>query len=303
VTEARDAKRKIRLPEHAGQPFRVVVRGQDARFFDDLYHRLLACAWWQFFAFVGVTFLALNAIFAALFLTEPGSVAGARADSFEDAFFFSVQTLATIGYGTMAPATRFGHCVVTVEAFVGLLSVALMTGITFAKFSRPRARILFSEKFILSRMHGVPHVMFRVANWRGNLIVDAHLNVIALVEERSPEGHTLRRPVDLKLVRERNPAFILTWTAMHAIDEDSPFFGPDPLAFLRAPGNQVILSLSGMDETAGQMIHARYTYGADDAVRDARFVDVITMGDHGTRVIDYAHFHDVQPLEAGEEVT
>jgi inward rectifier potassium channel len=203
----------------------------------------------------------------------------------------------------MAPATRFGHCVVTAEAFVGLLSVALMTGITFAKFSRPRARILFSEKFVLSRMHGVPHVMFRVANWRGNLIVDARLNVIALVEERSPEGHSLRRPVDLKLVRDRNPTFILTWTAMHAIDENSPFFGPDPLAFLRTPGNQVILSLSGMDETAGQMIHARYTYGADDAVLDARFVDVITMGADGTRVIDYARFHDVQPLEAGEEIT
>ncbi len=303
MNDARDAKRKIRLPAHAGQAFRVVVRGQDARFFDDLYHRLLACPWWQFFAFVGVTFLALNAIFAALFLMEPGSIAGARADSFEDAFFFSVQTLATIGYGTMAPATRFGHCVVTVEAFVGLLSVALMTGITFAKFSRPKARILFAEKFVLSRMHGVPHVMFRVANWRGNLIVDAHLNVIALVEERSPEGHTLRRPLDLKLVRDRNPTFILTWTAMHAIDEDSPFFGPDPLAFLRTPGNQVILSLSGMDETAGQMIHARYTYGVEDAVMDARFVDVITLAADGARVIDYARFHDVQPLAPGEEVT
>jgi inward rectifier potassium channel len=287
--------KKIRLPKHAGEPFRIVVRGQDARFFDDLYHRLLACPWWQFFALAAIGFLVINALFACAFLAQPGAVFGARAGSFEDAFFFSVQTFATIGYGAMSPLTFFGHCVVTFEAFVGLVSVALMTGITFAKFSRPRARILFSEKFVISKMNGVPHLMFRMANWRGNLIVEAQLHVIVLVQITSPEGHSLRRPVDLKLVRDRNPTFVLTWTAMHAIDEGSPFFGVDPITYLHESDTQIVLSLTGLDETAGQQIHARYSYGAKDAVMDMRFVDVVTLEKDGTRIIDYARFHDVQP--------
>jgi len=287
--------KKIRLPKHSGGAFRIVVRGQDARFFDDLYHRLLSCPWWLFFALVALTFLVLNALFAVAFLAEPGSITGARQGSFEDAFFFSVQTLATIGYGTMSPESFFGHCIVTFEAFIGLLSVALMTGITFAKFSRPRARVLFSEKFVVSKMNGVPHVMFRMANWRGNLIVEAQLRVIVLLLETTPEGHSLRRPVDLLLVRDRNPAFVLTWTAMHAIDEKSPFHGVDPVAFLRDSGSQIVLSLTGLDDTAGQQIHARYAYGMKDAALNARFVDVVTTAPNGTRIIDYAHFHDVQP--------
>jgi inward rectifier potassium channel len=304
VTGERDAKpKKIRLPTHSGEPFRIVVRGQDARWFDDLYHRLLACAWWEFFALVAVAFLVINALFALAFLAEPGSVFGARAGSFEDAFFFSVQTLATIGYGTMSPQTFFGHCVVTFEAFVGLLSVALMTGITFAKFSRPRARVLFSEKFVISKMNGVPHVMFRMANWRGNLIVEAHLHAILLVEVNTREGHQFRRPVDLKLVRDRNPTFVLTWTAMHKIDEESPFFGIDAVEYMRSTDTQLVLSLTGLDETAGQQIHARYSYTANDAVIDARFVDVVTRGSEGERVIDYGHFHDVQPHDDEGAVT
>jgi len=296
VTGAREAKpKKIRLPTHSGEPFRIVVRGQDARWFDDLYHRLLACPWWQFFALVAVAFLVINVLFALAFMAEPGSVFGARSGSFEDAFFFSVQTLATIGYGAMSPASFFGHCVVTFEAFIGLLSVALMTGLTFAKFSRPLARILFSEKFVVSKMHGVPHVMFRMANWRGNLIVEAQLRAFMLVEIKAPEGHTFRRPVDLKLVRDRNPTFVLTWTAMHEIDASSPFSGIDPLEYMRSTDTQIVLSLTGLDETAGQQITARYTYGANDGVMNARFVDVVTRESDGTRIIDYAHFHDVQP--------
>ncbi len=293
--ESHAKPKKIRLPKHAGEQFRIVVRGQDARFFDDLYHRLLACAWWEFFALVAITFLILNALFAVAFLVEQGSIVGARNGSFEDAFFFSVQTLATIGYGTMSPGTFFGHCVVTFEAFIGLLSVALMTGITFAKFSRPHARILFSEKFVISKVNGVPHVMFRMANWRGNLIVEAQLHVIVLVEEKTAEGHRFRRPLELPLVRDRNPTFVLTWTAMHTIDERSPFYGADPVAFLRDTSSPIVLSLTGLDETAGQQIHARYFYGAKDAVVNARFVDVVSAEADGTRTIDYSVFHDVTP--------
>jgi inward rectifier potassium channel len=290
--------RGVRLPRHSGRPFKLEIRGQDARWYDDVYHRLLLVPWWQFFALFSLAFLVGNAIFGGLFLLERGSIGGARAGSFEDAFFFSVQTLATIGYGSMYPATFYAHCVVTVEALTGLLSVALMTGLTFAKFARPTARVLFSEKFVVSRLNGVPHVMFRMANWRGNLIVEAQLHVVVLLEERTSEGEVYRRPVELPLVRDRNATFLLTWTAMHRIDEKSPFFGDDPLAKLRAANAQLFLSLTGLDETLGQTIHARYNYSLDDCVVNARFADVVSPNHDGSRIVDYSFFHDVIPLES-----
>jgi inward rectifier potassium channel len=288
--------RGVRLPRHSGRPFKVEIHGQDARWYDDVYHRLLLVPWWQFFGLIALAFFVGNAVFGALFLLETGSIGGARPGSFEDAFFFSVQTLATIGYGSMYPATFYGHCVVTIEALVGLMSVALMTGLTYAKFARPTARVLFGEKFVVSRINGVPHVMFRMANWRGNLIVEAQLHFIALVEERTAEGEVFRRPIELPLVRDHNATFILTWTAMHLIDEKSPFFGDDPLAKLRAANAQLFLTLGGLDDTMGQTIHARYNYSLDDCVVNARFADVVHPRDDGTRVVDYSHFHEVIPL-------
>ncbi len=294
--------RGIRLPHHQGRPFKVVIRGADSRWYEDVYHRLLVAPWWQFFALIAVVFLVVNALFAVLFLIEPNSILGARGGSFEDAFFFSVQTLATIGYGSMSPGTFFAHCVVTLEALVGMVSVALMTGITFAKFARPTARVLFSEKFVISRVNGVRHVMFRMANWRGNLIVEATLRVIILLEEKTHEGETYRRPVELPMVRDRNATFVLTWTAMHRVDEKSPFYGDDPLAKLRAIDAQIFLSLSGLDETMGQTVHARYNYSLDDCVMDARFADVVTPLPDNSREVDYSLFHHVIPLKADEEV-
>jgi inward rectifier potassium channel len=298
TSQGSHGSRGLRLPQRRGPPFKVEVRGQDARWYDDVYHRLLVVPWWQFFGLIAVVFLVANALFGGLFLIEPGCVGGARRGSFEDAFFFSVQTLATIGYGSMYPATLYGHCIVTLEAFVGLVSVALMTGLTFAKFARPTSRVLFGERFVISALDGVPHVMFRMANWRKNLIVEAQLHVILLIEERSAEGHVFRRPMELPLVRDRNATFILSWTAMHRVDEKSLFSGEDPLAKLRALNTQIILSLSGLDETMGQTIHARYDYSLDDCVVNARFADVVTSNPDGSRTVDYSLFHDIVPMEA-----
>jgi inward rectifier potassium channel len=294
-SHAPHASRGIRLPHHR-QPFKVKISGQDARWYDDVYHRLLVIPWWQFFGLIALIFLIANAIFGALYLAEPGAIAGTRPGVFEDAFFFSVQTLATIGYGSMYPATLYGHCIVTLEAFVGLASVALMTGLTFAKFARPTARILFGERFVITALDGVPHVMFRMANWRTNLIAEAQLHVIALIEERSEEGHVFRRPMEVPLVRDRNATFVLTWTAMHKIDENSLFYGEDPLARLRELKAQLILTLNGLDETMGQMIHARYDYSLDDCVVNARFADVVSAAPDGARLVDYSVFHHIVPL-------
>jgi inward rectifier potassium channel len=259
----------------------------------DVYHFVLSRSWPVFFALVALVFLLTNVLFAWLYLARPGSVTNARPGSFEDAFYFSVQTLATIGYGGMAPATRYAHLVVALEAVVGILEVALITGITFTRFARPSARVLFSNKIVISRRNGVPHLMFRMANWRRNQIVEARLSVVLLVTDRTSEGDVMRRQIDLPLVRERTGVFFLTWTAMHLIDEKSPFFGPGALERLRAQQAELYLGLTGLDETIGQVIHVRRQYDLADVVSNARFADVLSSSPDGSRVIDYRKFHDV----------
>ena len=282
----------VALDRARSQLPKVRAVGQKRAPFDDLYHSILSAAWWQFFVYVALALLGMNALFAIPFFLAEGSVSNTRPGSFEDAFFFSVQTMATIGYGGMAPVTRFAHVLVTIESIVGILSTALITGATFAKFAKPTARVLFSRKIVVTNRHGVPHMMFRMANWRRNQVVEAHLRVVLLIDEVTPEGDRMRRPMEISLVRDRTALFFLSFQAMHAIDEKSPFFGDGAIERLRAQGTQILLTLSGMDETIGQFIHARCTYELGDIVWNARFADVITSDPDGTRKIDYTKFHE-----------
>ncbi len=297
------AHKKIRFQPSARRTMPVVTRGQAVSFFEDIYHRILAMPWWRFFAYVSAGWVGINAIFAVLYAADPGCVSGARPGDLEDAFYFSVQTFATIGYGAMAPATRFGHAVVVVEALVGTLGVALVTGVTFAKFARPTARILFAAKAVIAVRDGVPHLVFRLANWRGNMVVEGHLRALVLRLHKTGEGEIMRVPVDLPLVRDRTALFALTWVPMHRIDRSSPFWGgAEMLAKLRAEHAEVFLSFSGLDETSGQQIHARHNYALDDIVYNARFVDVLTIDDDGRRTVDYSAFHDVEVLGPPEDL-
>ena len=264
---------------------------------EDLYHWVLTLTWGQFFGFLTLAFVVVNALFAGLYALAPGSVANAT--GLADCFFFSVETFATIGYGEMAPQNDYAHTVVVIEAFVGLLGTALVTGITFARFARPTARILFSSRCVIAPRNGVPHLMFRLANWRRNQIIEAQVHVIVLLTETTREGETMRRPTPLKLVRDKNPMFALTWTVMHEIDESSPFHGPDALQSLRDQRAEVFVSMSGLDETIMQTIHARCRYLLDDVVPQARFADILTTLDDGTRVVDYDKFHDIVPIPGG----
>lgn len=275
--------------------FRIRAVGRRSAIHEDLYHRVLTMPWWLFFAGAALAYLAANAVFAALYLLEPGCVANARLGSFEDHFFFSVQTLATIGYGAMAPQSTWAHAIVMAETLTGLFGLALMTGLTFAKFSRPTARILFSDKAVIGNRDGVPHLMFRLANYRHNDIVEAQLRVLLLEDQVTKEGERLRVPRELPLVRSTNAFFRLSWTAFHRIDETSPFFGPDPIAAIRERNGLVLLSVTGLDETIAQSVHARYFYEPGDVVVGARFKDILSVEPDGTRVIDYASFHEVVP--------
>jgi inward rectifier potassium channel len=271
--------------------------------FQDLYHLVLVRPWWQFVLMAATAFVAMNALFGLLYWVSPGAISGMTSGSFEECFFFSVQTLGTIGYGGMAPATRYGHILVTVEAFIGLLCVALLTGVTFSKFARPTARVRFSEKVAAPMRNGSRSLMFRMANERHNLIVEAQLRVFALMQITTPEGEVMRAPIDLKLVRSSTPMFALTWTALHVIDENSPFHGEGALARLKSQGVDIFLALTGLDETFAQTVHARHRYTIDDIAWNHRHADVMAVAPDGTRTINFHKFDDVELVPVPEQMS
>jgi len=264
---------------------------------DDLYYDLIASAWPRLLALLATAFIGVNALFALVYLDLPGSIENARPGSFADAFFFSIQTMATIGYGKLAPATPAANTLVTVEVLVGLLSVAMVTGIVFAKFSRPTARVLFSRHAVIAPYDTIPSLMFRMANARGNTIVEAQIHVVLVRDETTAEGERMRRFHDLALSRRQSALFALSWTAIHPITATSPLYGATPES-LAAADAEVVVSLLGLDELFAQTIHARHRYGADDIVWNARLADILFRD--GRREIDYTHFHDVVPLPRRE---
>lgn len=290
------AERTIKLVDNSQQRgVSLRIRGRPFEPHKDLYHYVLSVSWLGFFVIVFLLYVAVNVLFAATYRLAPNCISGVH--DFEAAFYFSVQTMATIGYGTFAPATRFGHVLVTFEAITGVFATAMVTGLTFAKFARPTARVIFASKVVIAPRNGVPHLMFRVANARNNTVVEAQLRVTVLVNEKTREGDLMRRQVDVPLVRPQTSLFALSWTAMHEITEKSLFFGPTALDDLRAKNAEILLSLSGLDDTISQPIHARYRYAIDDVVHDHKFKDVISTDEHGGRVLDYSVFHDIVALD------
>lgn len=274
----------------------VVAIGLRRRVGKDLYHRLLTASWRTLFALVVVAYVGSNALFAAGYLLEGDVIENARPGSFSDAFFFSVQTMATIGYGKMAPRTLFANALVAAEALVGLLGLAIVTGLIFAKFSRPTARVLFSRVAVVTRYEGVTSLMFRMANERESQIVEAHLHAVVLRDETTAEGEPVRRAHDLRLRRSRSAAFALTWTAIHPITPGSPLHAEDAASLL-AKRSDLVVSLTGFDESLSQSVHARHAYGPGDIRWGARFEDVLGKLPDGRQVIDYRKFHDVLPSD------
>ncbi|HEX3973718.1 MAG TPA: ion channel [Stellaceae bacterium] len=257
----------------------------------DFYHHLLTISPWGLFLILVIGYTAFNLIFAVLFVLQPGGVANATPGSFADAFFFSVQTMATIGYGDMHPASLYTNFLVTFEVLLGMTGLALSTGLVFARFSRPTARVMFSNVAVVLDHDGVPSLMFRAANQRANEILEAQVSVMLLRDEVTSEGIEMRRFHDMAVSRPRTPMFALTWTVIHPIDPSSPLCGESRESLMRAHA-QIIVSVSGIDETFSQTIHARHTYEASEIRWNHRFSDIITRAEDGHRLIDYRRFHD-----------
>jgi inward rectifier potassium channel len=286
---SRTARPRRRRRIHA--PARGIPRVGRAILRPDLYHHLLTVGWSGFFAIIAAAYVAFNLGFAALYLLERGSIANTGAGSFADAFFFSIQTMATIGYGDMRPATLYANILVAIEVLLGLMGFALATGIIFARFSRPTARVLFSRVGVITRHDGRQTLMFRVANQRANLILEAQVGLTLARNEVTQERLEMRRFYELKPERSRSPLFSLTWTVMHVIDEASPLHGATP-EVLAASGAAVIVTIIGIDETMAQTIHARHTYRAQDVRWGQRFADILSRAGDDDAVVDYDRFHD-----------
>jgi inward rectifier potassium channel len=272
----------------------VLKFGVKRRPLADLYHYLLTSPWWVLFALILVTYLAANALFALVYMVD-GGVENARPGSYRDAYFFSVQTMATIGYGKMVPESTLSNAVVTVEALFGLVTLALATGLMFAKFSQPRARVIFSRYAVVAMRDGVRSLMLRLANERATGLVEAQLRLVLLRDETTLEGESIRRFHTLALTRSSTAVFALSWTAIHPIDEASPLFGVARESLV-AQGALLVASLVGLEEATGQTVHARHTWTAEQVLVDHRFKDIFTTRPDGRRAVDYALFHDVEAI-------
>jgi inward rectifier potassium channel len=271
----------------------TVVLGSPRWGIRDAYHFLLAASWWMDLALITGTFVGANLIFACAYAVL-GGVANARPGSFADAFFFSVQTMGTIGYGQMHPVSLAANLLVTCEAVFGLVLTALATGLVFAKFSSVRPRVVFARQAVITRIDGVPTLMVRVSNERGNYIAEVEVRLTLLRTERSQEGRTLYRMRDLVPVRGRSPAFSRGLSVMHTIDESSPLNGATADS-LRDSDAELIVTLIGIDGTTGQYVHARCSYLDDEILFGHRFADVLTELPDGRMQLDLRHFHEVEP--------
>ena len=296
-------KRRTRATSHRSfstDSARVHVRRLGFRGALDLYHSLLTVRWAGFFALVALAYVVFNVVFALLFLLQDNAIANAKPGSFPDTFFFSVQTMVTIGYGQLYPQTLYANTLVTIEVLLSMMGLALATGVIFARFSRPTARVLFSRVAVIGTYNGERMLMFRAANQRRNQILEAQISVSLLRDEHSSEGGTLRRFYDLPPTRARTPMFSLTWLVMHPLDAKSPLHHCTPES-LRAEQAEIVITLVGIDGTFAQTVHARHSYVGDEIVWNHRFVDVLSQLEDGTRVIDYRRFHDVEPITRAAE--
>jgi inward rectifier potassium channel len=249
-------KKRARIRLTQGDDGKFQIEGLETwyAYWRDPYHLLLTIPVWGFIPIVAIAYIFLNAIFALLYLAGGDCLAGARPGSFEDAFFFSVQTFASIGYGVISPKNTYANVVVSITAITSLVAIAVVTGLTFARLAKPTARVTFSRYAVIAPHNGIPTLMFRMANQRRNQIVEAQLHVYLLRDEITQEGNFIYRILDLPLLRDRTPAFALSWTAMHPIAEDSPLYGATPESLANSH-TQIALAMSGIDETVAYSVN------------------------------------------------
>jgi inward rectifier potassium channel len=269
----------------------IVTEGLHLSFWADISHRSMTASWQSFIASVVLVFIVLNAAFGLLYWIGDQPVSNVTRNDYLDYVYFSIETLSTAGYGDMHPQTHYGHFVSAVELLTGIFSMSVMTGLIFARFSRPRARLLFANNAVIATQDGKPTLMVRFANERHNIIGNATARLWLLRNTTTKEGQPIRRFNELSLLRNEHPALALSWTLYHVLDEQSQLFNLDADDF-KAAGIALVVVVSGYDVVAAQTIHARKSYDHTNIRFGQRYADILENLDDRRIRIDYGKFHD-----------
>jgi inward rectifier potassium channel len=265
------------------------------------FHWLLSISWPRFLGFITGLYVAVNGVFAlAYLLCGPNSLQSTGSflgQPFYRAFFFSVDTFATIGYGNIVPIGVAANILVTIEALLNILGIALATGVIFSRFSRPSARILYSRNALVAPYRGKTALEFRIANARTNQLIEVQIQVI-LTKMENRDGLTVRKFYDLSLERQRVVFFALSWTVVHPIDPTSPMWGLNQQDLLSADA-EILILLTGTDETLSQVVHSRSSYKADEIVWGAKFANMFVRSEaNGIVGMNLNQIHDIETVRA-----
>jgi inward rectifier potassium channel len=282
-------------PTRSSEEWQAITESPEDAFWLDLHHHAMTASWPRFFLAVACVFVIFNLVFASLYTAGDAPIANAAPGDFGALFFFSVETMGTVGYGDMHPQTGYGHLIASVEIFTGACSLAVVTGVIFARFSRPRARLVFAANPVVAPHDGARTLMLRVANARRNMITNASARLWVVRDEPTAEGSIFRRFHRLRLEHDDNPVFIYTWTIMHVIDETSPLHGSH-FEDLAASDASLVVTVSGLDETSSEFLHARRGYAAKQLLFDRDYVDIVQRDADGGAWIDYSKFHDTRDV-------
>jgi inward rectifier potassium channel len=258
----------------------------------DPYHMAMTLRWPEFFLALFLVDLSINLVFATLYWLVPDCIANSGS-SFAQDFFFSIETLATVGYGVMAPASLYGHIVSSLEILCGMSFTALVTGVMFVRFSKPRAKFHFAQSAVVTTYNGKPTLMIRVGNGRLGLLSDAQARVTVAMREETSEGHSMRRITELKLERPKLAIFALTWNLSHEIDATSPLYGLTPET-LAASDLRLFLFLEARDPALGAVVHDMRDYTADHILMGMRYQDVVSFDDDGRANVDLTRISAVE---------
>jgi inward rectifier potassium channel len=287
-------QRALRRRTLKSAPLDVTKIGVSRFDWGDPYHMALTANWPSFAIAVLVLYAAINVLFATLYTAVPGAIGNARPGSILDGFFFSMETLATVGYGQMYPATVYGHIVSVVEIMSGMAFTAITTGLIFVRFSRPQAKILFADQLVITPYNGLPTLMMRIGNGRMSMMTDLKVKISALIRERSSEGHSMRRVNDLALVRSHIPMFGLTMTLMHRIEEASPLYGHTAQSLLDGDV-RLFVSVEARDTSINATVHDIRNYRADDIRFGVKYADAVMVEPDGRTMADLRRISLLEP--------
>ena len=268
-----------------------IAEGLNLNFWADISHRCMTASWPAFIGGAAVVFVAFNAFFAFFYWIGDQPISNVPGGAYIDYLYFSIETLSTAGYGDMHPQTHYGHFIATVELFTGIFSMSVMTGLVFARFSRPSARLLFADNPVISDHEGVPTLMIRLANERHNIISNANARLWLFKNIVSKEGQALRRFYELPLSRNESPALALSWTLFHVIDEASPLHGFTAADF-ESNNISLVVVVSGYDVVAAQTVHARKSYEHPEIRIGHRYAEILDTTEDGRLRINYGRFHE-----------